>query len=142
MMDETKKEPTITNPDATSEADTSLPEGPLLTEPTTAEAFATVREALSLAFSCASGTDAKTALALLERRMGAQERAIRDALAHGCIRDVASCVYCAALSSALTDAPPAFSLEEVRQAVLLQTSSPDTADGVEVLLSAKRGGGR
>ena len=100
-------------------------------EPTTAEAFATVREALECIredkFPGAAKTGA-AALALLERRMGAMGRMIREAPhARSCDLerediDIKACSCWKA--HALTDAPPVFTLEEVEAAFRNTYSGP------------------
>lgn len=92
-------------------------------EPTTAEAFATVRavlQPLKAEGPYVRHPDALAALALLERRMGAQETALRrllwdDGHLKGC-KDVrrsdGECMSeCALARAALVDDPPVFTLE-------------------------------
>jgi prefoldin subunit 5 len=84
----------------------------LNSEPTTAEAFATVRDSIGLHEHDDVGqkTEARSALSLLERRMGAMGRAAEKVLKRmgglnmPCLND---------LRAALADAPPVFTLEEV-----------------------------
>jgi hypothetical protein len=89
-------------------------------EPTTAEAFATIQR---LADEHVDDDEARCLIrgnrALLERRMGAMERAIHLALDEDRCSDSVD----EALSEALTDAPPVFTLEEVEQATTPPTWS-------------------
>lgn len=94
-------------------------------DPTTAEAFATARAAIDAAESPALNTGEKTAarrvgkeaLSLLERRMGAKESVLRALLSSGVdsqwVEGGRKVGLCAMARSALTDAPPVFTLEEV-----------------------------
>jgi hypothetical protein len=102
-------------------------------EPSTAEAFATVREQLSAHAPCspfsshqrsvAAGLDA---LSLLERRMGAQQRALRQGISaldsllgdSDLPDDIRPGVLAMqAMRAALTSSPPVFTIEEVEKAV-------------------------
>jgi hypothetical protein len=122
------------------------PDGP--GEPTTAEAFATVREEVDALTSAANmpETFRKVVglLSLLERRMGAMGRALAlvreahyppsdDHDTSGC-----RCVQCT-VRDALTDAPPVFTREEVERAVRQHTGdSLDLAEAVTETLTAMR----
>jgi hypothetical protein len=88
--------------------------------PSTAEALATVREGLDTLGRCATNdterfdhTAALGAHALLGRRMGAQDKALRGCRAHLKCTPGCACDVCAAL----TDAPAVFTLEEVDRAL-------------------------
>lgn len=105
-------------------------------EPSTAEAFATVRSSME---ACGSVHDVSgRALSLLERRMGAMELAARDAVAvlHSIGQTKADAPLtgdqCAEMTRvkarlhyALTDAPPVFTLEEVQTALVAELESPN-----------------
>lgn len=106
--------------------------------PATSEAFATVREGLAVLEHRSSGfadnkalRDSQYALSLLERRMGAQNDALREVLKlhHRLPSDVI-----AQLQAALTDAPPVFTLEEVKEAL----GRGSTVDEVVAILTALR----
>lgn len=90
-------------------------------EPTTAEAFATVRQALE-SVGYGRGQGCFSALTLLERRMGAMARAARAVLAEfddARLSDLFGPEAAAirGLRAALTDALPVFMLEEVEEAM-------------------------
>lgn len=98
-------------------------------EPTTAEAFATVRAEL-LHQQYPENGPTMAALSLLERRMGAMERAARLVLGCGGVAGFDK------LRSALTGGPPVFTLEEVERALAVAkvgTSDAPRADPALVL---------
>lgn len=129
---EQETEPSPAQQDWDGQHPHDAPEAP---EPTTAEAFATVREGILDTESAAH--PALAALSLLKRRMGAQEAAIRKAVKHFKDEYPEDAVHRAlpALESALTDAPPVFTLEEVETAVhaVLGKGSRDGASIVSAL---------
>lgn len=99
--------------------------------PTTPAAFATVRRVLRgrlavvLKGATPQGPDAgEVALSLLERRMGAQDAALRKAMAEIEAGDGDPWMT---LKAALTDAPPVFTLEEV-EAAFFDVVCPDRQD--------------
>ena len=99
--------------------DCDMRPAPPAAEPTTAEAFSTVR---TYCAKWGDGDKPLTALSLLERRMGAMEAAARALIAgakEGCI--IVADVN--ALESALTDALPVFTLEEVESAFRNEANS-------------------
>jgi hypothetical protein len=106
------------------------------TEPTTAEAFATVQQSME---ACGAVHDiAGRALSLLERRMGAMDAALRGCRVHlkcttGCVCDV-----CAAL----TDAPPVFTLEEAVSVFRGEGADDRDVARIRARFSALRRGGR
>lgn len=113
--------------------------------PTTPEAFATVRKGrewwAESAGDAPAGVEARrdlTLLALLERRMGAQEAAIRAVLATKGANTLESIDAWNALRASITGAPPVFTLEEAVNAVRSYTGSETTVDDVRRALTALR----
>lgn len=128
-------------------------ETPTPPAPTTSEAFAaTCRPLAVVAHGGGISTDdahrALAALSLLERRMGAQEAAIRRLIRdaerqdsmpettneHGERMVRVQWVLVESLRAALTDAPPVFTLEEIREAL----GRGSTVDEVVAILTALR----
>lgn len=122
-------------------------------EPTTEEAFATVREALNYSGDANTAwvkeEAARSALALLERRMGAMERAVDSVLAEFDDARLSELFSLEAhalrgLRSALTDAPPVFTLEDVRGVLWgihangTSMTSDDIADIIHRLTTLRR----
>jgi len=114
------------------------------TEPSTVEAFATLREFVAFVASMAKGhrttqDDARAALSMLERRMGAMGRALRE-VKHRLQNPITFSGVDAEreIDAALADAPPVFTLEEVERVVSPYLGELST---IEVLraLSALRG---
>jgi hypothetical protein len=110
-------------------------------EPTTAEAFATLHAVVDDHLEHLEAVRiSKAALALLERRMGAQEGALRQ-----CAETPTGCVWCGefdhrdkcVIRAALTDAPPVFTLEEV-DGVLRRALGPTRANSLAMEFAALR----
>jgi len=112
-----------------------------LTEPTTAEAFETVRQHCRIAARCgATASDAMDVvmdgLSLLECRMGAMKRALETG--HRCGRQL--CDTCDASINAVLeiDAPPVYTLEEVRTAATTYLHWRPLADLMRDLSALRR----
>jgi hypothetical protein len=108
-------------------------------EPTTAEAFATVRTLVTGVprGQEVSSVEGERILSLLERRMGAMAWAMREVLMYPDHRTTAGGVARKHLRSALTDAPIVFTLEEVEK-VLAAYVSPSSLDEARSYLSSMR----
>lgn len=115
-------------------------------EPTTADAFATVREIVEEMSEVTEDRPAwkvlRKELALLERRMGAMERAARLVLETKGANTREAIDAWTALRAALTGAPPVFTLEEVKGATAkpnwyrdAPNRSYEYKDGYEAALS-------
>lgn len=120
-----EQEPALTSPcspDATSEIDKPLPAtAPPLVVTAVDEALAVLEDLKQRHIPPARHGRFEDATALLKRRMGTAEKAIRDMLAlwdeEGPIPSGHHDVAMMSLRAALTDAPPVFTLEEVEAAV-------------------------
>lgn len=114
-------------------------------ESTTAEAFATVLEAMRGDAGINEREAGRSALSLLERRMGAMSRALALVLEHGRVTREAlrgmPARFLVDVRAALTDAPPVFTLEEVREAMLRTGADADSIQEGCTHLSALRSTG-
>jgi hypothetical protein len=110
------------------------PRRPSEPAPTTAEAFATVLKGLGPFPAHGERDAAAHALSLLERRMGAMGKALRGCRTHLKCTTGCACDVC----SALTDAPPVFTLEEVRSTMLGDGHTAEDTEQVVTGLSALR----
>ena len=109
-------------------------------EPTTAEAFAFCRTVLAKERgSSTPNPHALAMIALLERRMGAQQAPIQAA-PHGLARCATYGVCECWKASALADAPPVFTLEEVEKALRSEGVDDISADIIRKRLAALRKG--
>jgi polyhydroxyalkanoate synthesis regulator phasin len=104
-------------------------------EPTMAEAFAAVRKVAEVS-KHPRFMDALASLSLLEGRMGAMARAIREVL-----DSKAWMPQFKALQDALTDAPPVFTLEEVERLAAEHCSAGDASRLVRALAALRSTGG-
>lgn len=117
-------------------------------EPTTAELFATAKRGHeTLAQNADSddvrqeGLDGLAALSELERRMVAMARAIRMRLEATTVRETKDAHE--AMRAALIDAPPVFTMEEVREVFKARLHHKPLADAMKELAALRStGGGR